>query len=171
MSDQPSASSSSGPTAELADLSLANSPTPASAPAPIDDAYNGNLPDFSDEETRPEASSSTSKPRKLIPGGSGRKLISKLKARAPPPGGAKPKAPSKAGKNKALPVVAAQQQQGEGEDDEEGTLEMNDEMLAMVMEQLQQHGANGKLTKEKVQEMVMGKSSTSEGKKLAKDME
>lgn len=168
MTDQPAASSSTAPSAELSDLSLAGSSS-TTTPAPVDDAYNGNLPDFSDEETQPEASSSTFKPRKLIPNGSGRKLISKLKGRAPPPGGAKPKpVGSKASKNKALPVVTSQEV---GEDGSEGTLEMTDEMMAMVMEQLKQHGAEGKLTKEQVQAMVSGKSSTSEGKKLAKDME
>lgn len=172
MSDQPAASSSTAPSAEFAELSVAgSSSTPA--PAPVDDAYNGDLPDFSDEDQQPEASSSAPKPRKII-GSGGRKIISKLKGRAPPPGGAKHKVPAKANKNKALPAVPQTQQvavTGGEDDEEEGTLEMNEEMLAMVMEQLKQHGANGQLTKEKVQAMVMGKSSTSEGKKLAKDME
>ena len=175
MSDQPSASSSTTPASELAELSIAGS---SSAPAPPaaqpDDAYNGDLPDFSDDEAQPEASSSTAKPRRLIGSGGGRKLISKLKGRAPPPGGAKPKpSPAKLAKTKAAPAAAQQQVAVTGgeDDEEEGTLEMNEEMLAMVMEQLQQQGASGTLTKEKVQAMVMGKSSTSEGKKLAKDME
>lgn len=158
--------SSAPPTADLGQLSLAGT---ASTPAPVEDGYAGGLPDFSDDE-QPTASSSTPKPRKMTTGG--RKLISKLKGRAPPPGGAKPKpAPSKVKDKAKMETIQTAGVAGEDDDEEGGTLEMNEEMLAMVMAQLQQQGANAELTKEKVQAMVQGKSSTSAGKQLAKDME
>lgn len=177
-SNEASTSSPSGsvPTEQLAGLSVDPSrylshPTGEQADT---DAYNGQLPDFSDDESSTPPTASSSKPKKV---GTGRKLISKIKGRGgPPPGGSKPKPKPVKAKDKAdiispgLRETVANHDDGDDDGEEGGTLEMTEEMLQMVMAQLKQQGQAGTLSKEQVQAMVQGKASTQAGKQLEKDM-